>query len=204
MALVTWPAPIRQSFGHGQIGSGDHNLIDGFGNLAGSDRPHMGDGFSHGFQDRQGLFKDHSLTSDHDGKGSVLCALRPSGHRRIQHADAFFSEHFSHTAGGGRIDGGHIHNDGTLRSAMDNAVISQDDAFNIRRIADTDNNDFRVRRSFFRRCCAFSPFCSQAFFFFPGSIVNSNFITRFENVHCHSDAHCSHTDECNLHGDPPL
>jgi hypothetical protein len=131
---------------------------------------------------------------------SVLSALRPAGHRRIQHFNAFFSKLFSHATGGFRVDGGHIHNNGTIRGAVDDAFISKDDPFNIGCIADTDNYYLRVGCSFFRRCRACGAFCRQAFFFCPGPIVNGNVMPRFENVHCHSDTHCSHTDECDFHG----
>jgi hypothetical protein len=86
---------------------------------------------------------------------------------------------------------------------MDDAFITQDDAFNIRRIADTDNNDLSAGCSFPGRCRAFGAFGRQAFFFLPGPIVDNHLMTRFEDVHCHSDSHSSHTDECDFHIVPP-
>ena len=86
---------------------------------------------------------------------------------------------------------------------MDDAPITQDDGFDIRRIADTDDNDFRVGCRFPGRCRAAGAFGSQAFFFFPGPIVDRDVMTRFEDVSCHADTHCSHSDECDFHGDPP-
>jgi hypothetical protein len=42
-------------------------------------------------------------------------------------------------------------------------------------------------------------FRGQAFFFSPGAVMHRDFMTGPEDVHRHSDAHCSHTDECNFY-----
>ena len=109
---------IGQGFTHAGERSGDHDLVGHLGVLAAARRTKIGDVGAHGPENGEASVKIRPVTAHQDGQGARLGAAVPAGDRSIQHPQAPGGALPVNALGQGGAGGGHIHEDGALRGAV--------------------------------------------------------------------------------------
>ena len=128
-----------------EVGAGEDDLVDGLDRLAGADRSDMGDRPAHRRQHRAGALDVRRVAADEDRQRRLLGALAAA--RRPAHRPSRCRAPRSRAAKSQLPDGAIVEQSMTRvpgTSAGDDAVRTEQDGLDVRRVRDADDDDVRL------------------------------------------------------------
>ena len=185
----------HQRLGHTYKVEGDLNLVASFHRLASAVGAAKGDGLAQLLKDWHDLVESSFVTADHNGQRGVDSPHLPTADGRVQAADAFFAQLFSHFGGHARRDSAHVNVDLTFPNPFDESIGPQGHGFDIGRVGHHRYDDVAAFGDLFARMCFLRALGHQLLDCTAAPIVHRQRIASLKQVPGHGLAHNPQTNE---------
>ena len=139
------------ALGDAQVGAGEDDLVDGLDRLTGADRSDVGDGLADRRQHGPGALDVRGVTADEDRQGRLLGALAAARDGGIDHRETTLAQACGEVPAARRGDRRAVDDERALAGAVDDALLAEDDRFDVRRVRHADHDDVRPGRDGRRR-----------------------------------------------------